>query len=189
VSDGPERRLFVLTGGPCSGKSTTLIEIGRRGHETIPEAAARIILEGKLHPARDSLAFQREVLRRQIAAEAAAPERPVFVDRGVGDHYGYLAYYLARRGIDLLPEFGEELDRAWQDALPRYRAVFFLAPNPTFRPEAYRREDAEEALLIHRSLSEAYRARHPRVIEVPWGPVGDRADSILAAASVRSSVL
>jgi predicted ATPase len=177
------RRIYVLTGGPCSGKSTTLAEIGRRGHATIAEAAARIILEGKLHPSRDPLAFQREVLRRQIAAEAAAPQEPVFVDRGVGDHYGYLAYYLARRGIDLRPQFGEELDRAWEEARARYHGIFLLAPNPTFTSEAYRREDAAEALLIHEALKAAYGARHPKVIDVPWSPVGDRVDFILEESS------
>jgi len=177
--------IHVLTGGPCSGKSTALAEIARRGFAVIPEAAAAIILEGSLHPDRDPLAFQREVLRRQLAAERDAPDGPAFADRGIGDGFGYLEFYRRRRGLDLDAAFGGELRAAWDEARRRYGTVFLLDRSPEFRREDYRRETADEAALIHEALAAAYRARHPRVIEVPWGSIGERVDRILD--SIRGS--
>ena len=181
--------IHVLTGGPCSGKSTALAEIARRGFAVIPEAAAAVILEGILHPDRDPLAFQREVLRRQLKAEAAAPPGTVFEDRGIGDHFGYLENYRRRRGVDLRPAFGEELERAWDAARRRYGTVFLLEPAPVFRPEPFRREEPSEAAAIHRALAEAYGERHPRVVPIPWGPVAERVDEILRRVDGRQSTV
>ena len=172
--------IFVLTGGPCAGKTTLIEELARRGWPVIPEAAREVILEEKLNPGRDILEFQREVLRRQVRAEAARGSGPVFSDRGIGDHFGYLAHHLAARGFEVPAEFAEELERAWAEALVRYRAVFVLEQAPRFSRVSYRREDAAEARAIHAALEAAYRSRHPLVISVPWGPLGERADRVLA---------
>ncbi len=177
--------IFVLTGGPCSGKSTAIAGLERRGHAVIHEAAREVILEGKLHPARDPLEFQREVLRRQIRSELSVRGGPVFADRGIGDHFGYLEYYRKSRGIEIAADFLPELEAAWKDAAGRYAAVLLLGQNPVFSAEVYRRETAEEAKAIHDALAASYRSRHPRVIDIPWMPPGERADLILARAGLR----
>src|SRR3989442_1284662 len=131
--------IFVLTGGPCAGKSTLLAELERRGYPVIGAAAAEGILRSKFHPSLDPLKFQREVLRRQVLRELAAPPVTVFADRAVGDHFGYLEYYRSRGRPDLLDgDFARELARAWKEAAPRYRAVFLLEQSPEFVESSYR---------------------------------------------------
>ncbi len=179
--------LFVLTGGPCSGKSTTIDELERRGHAVIREAAREVILEGKLHPSRDPAAFQREVLRRQVSEERGEGGGLVFADRGVGDHFGYIARFRAARGIEMPREFLADLDAAWNEARGRYAAVFLLAQNPVFSRAAYRDETIEEARAVHEALAAAWRLRHRKVIDIAWMPIGDRADRILAEAGALAS--
>jgi len=176
-------RIFILTGGPCAGKTTLLEELARRGFPVIPEAARMVIQDGHLTPAADPLEFQREVLRRQLAFERAAPSGVVFADRGVGDHFGYIEYYRTARGIDILAAFARELSVAWDEARPRYGAIFLLDQGLTYyTPTAYRRENEAEAAAVHQALAGAYRARHRRVIDVPWGSVEERAERVIAAA-------
>ena len=172
--------IFILTGGPCAGKTTLLDELARRGFPVIPEAARAVIQEGRWTPASHPLEFQREVLRLQLEWERATPAGVVFADRGIGDHFGYLEYYRAVRGIDIIAAFSGELAGAWEEARARYGAIFILEQNRTYTPAAYRRESEAEAAAVHRALSGAYRSRHPRIIEVPWGPVEERADQVIA---------
>src|SRR5882672_8774530 len=141
--------IHILTGGPCAGKTTLLEELARRGFPVIPEAARMVIQDGRLTPAADPLEFQREVLRRQLAFERAAPSGVVFADRGVGDHFGYIEYYRAVRGIDILATFAGELAIAWDEARPRYGAIFLLDQGLTYTPTAYRRESEAEAAAVH----------------------------------------
>jgi predicted ATPase len=176
------RAIYVLTGGPCAGKTTLLEALLGRGFPVLHEAAAEVILEGALRPGEDAARFQEEVLRRQLSKERAAPPGVVFADRGVGDHFGYLDHYRAVRGLDLEGSlFKEALERAWAEALPRYRAVFVLEQSPLFVATAVRRETGAEAAAIHRAIVAAYRSRHPRVIEVPFVPVEDRVEAVLRA--------
>jgi predicted ATPase len=173
--------ILVVTGGPCAGKTTLITRLGDLGHPVIPEAAAEVILEGR-HPSREPVAFQREVLRRQLQKEAAAGEGLIFADRAVGDHFGYLEYYRTHCGLDLAGnEFLRELDLAWESSRGNYRAVFLLEQNPEFVPSNYRRENSLEARRIHQALRAAYATRHPRVIEVGWAPVEDRVRAVLGA--------
>jgi predicted ATPase len=182
AESGGRGPIFVLSGGPCAGKTTLIDEIRRRGWPVIPEAAREVILEGKLHPGLDILEFQEEVLRRQVAAEAARPPGPVFSDRGIGDHFGYVAHYGRARGVDVAgTRFAAQLEAAWEEARRRYRAVFILEQSPLFSRESYRRESAGEARAIHAALEAAYRARHTDVRGVPWEPLGERAERILRA--------
>src|SRR5262245_38730401 len=174
--------IHVVTGGPCAGKTTLVTRLGELGYPVIAEAAADVILEGVHHPRRDPVAFQREVLRRQLLRESAAPEGVVFADRAVGDHFGYLEYYRDTCAIDLgAGGFLPELELAWEGSRARYRAVFLLEPSPEFIPAPYRRETPAEARAIHEALRRAYASRHARVIEVAWGPVEERVRVILAA--------
>jgi len=178
---------FILTGGPCAGKTTLLAELRRRGHPVIPEAARAVILEGQFHPSRDPLEFQRAVLRRQVSLEEASlretgVEESVFVDRAIGDHFGYLEHYRNHCGLDLLQsDFQRELLEAWEKALGRYAAVFLLEQNPDYVSAVYRRESAAQALAIHQALASAYRSRHPRVLNIPWCSLEKRVEEILAA--------
>src|SRR5262249_12609421 len=130
----------VITGGPSSGKSTTIDTLARLGFATVPEAALAIIDEGlaqglSLQEIRgDEEAWQAKVLERMLANEAAAdPAVTTFFDRGTHDG---VAYFRAK---------GLPLPDVWQTVAGTkpYGTVFLLEPLPTFERSAARPEDED----------------------------------------------
>lgn len=178
--------MFVLTGGPCSGKSTLLRGLAAVGLRVVEEAASQVLSEGEgAARRRRPLELQRAILRRQIELEREAlvdpgPAGAVFSDRGVGDHFAYLR-------IDGL-EPSDELLAAWEEARERYRAVFLLEPGPFYEQTAGRSESPERARRLHDLIQEEYTRRHPRVIPVPWEGIEQRVDRVLVGAGLRDAM-
>ena len=90
-------RLFVITGGPGSGKTTLIEALAAAGVATSPEVGRAIIREevatgGTALPWADELAFAERMVVREIAAhaEALASGSTVVLDRGVPDVVGFL---------------------------------------------------------------------------------------------------
>lgn len=154
---------YVLTGGPSSGKTTTVNLLRERGFVTTIEHARHYLdlkrVEGKTVEevrARRS-EFQRGVLTMQLEQEARLdPEEIVFLDRAIPDS---LAYY---RFLDLEP------DPRLLDALQHvsYRKSFILDLLP-LAPDYARTEDAAAQLRIHALLTEVYRSLPIPVVSVP----------------------
>ena len=163
---------IVITGGPCSGKTTIIQALAEAGHTTVPEAATELIEDPALENLRaDPLEFQLQVLRRQLENEKREDERAesqsiIFLDRGIGDGFGYLSYH----GLEPF----EELLDAWPAARERSRCVLFFDSRPDYQAASHRSETPEEARRIHEILLADYRSRHDRVLLIPWLPVEKR---------------
>jgi len=159
---------YVLTGGPCTGKTTVLQFLAGEGFQIVPEAA-RLIIEteqikgGKLFPWIDTDAFQREVLRKQLEMESRIKSSVVFLDRGVPDGIAWYRLY----GID--PP--EELIQASKG---RYDKVFLMSLLPNYKTDASRKEDPETAEMIHQFIKETYLEFDYEIIEVPHLDVSAR---------------
>ena len=173
-------KFIVITGGPCSGKTTIIQALAAAGHTTVPEAATELIEDPALENLRaDPLEFQLQVLRRQLENEKQADERAetqsiIFLDRGIGDGFGYLSYH----GLEPF----EELLDAWPAARERSRCVLFFDSRPDYQAASHRSETPEEARRIHEILLADYRSRHDRVLLIPWLPVEERLALVLAEA-------
>ena len=173
----PETNWCVITGGPSSGKTTTVNILRERGYVTTIEHARHYIdtqrVAGRTveEIRANQLAFQRGILDMQIEEERALdPKAWVFLDRALPDA---LAYY---RFLGLTPD-AEYL------ALIRprvYRAVFVLDLLPLAADYA-RTEDRAAQIEIHRLLTEVYTELGYRPHAVPALPPEDRVDFILAA--------
>ena len=90
-------RLFVLTGGPGSGKTTLIAALRRAGFATFVEAGRGIIRDqssigGTALPWSDRALFAELMLSWEMRSYRDAIEQkgPVFFDRGVPDTLGYL---------------------------------------------------------------------------------------------------
>jgi len=146
--------LFVLTGGPCTGKTTLGRELTKLGYDVLPEAARAVIQdeEGKERPIlpwTDLSGFQKLVLERQLGFEARANGRPTFLDRSIIDNLAY-----CRVGSIAAPQ---EITNAVQEHVRSnaYKAIFLLDPVP-YKQDCERREDPVFALRIHEAIGRVY---------------------------------
>lgn len=166
---------YVLTGGPCAGKTTTIDELARRGYPVVAEPA-RLIIEEKLatgltiHEIVTDPDWLASVVRRSVDLHTAAPEdETVFFDRGVADS---LAYFRKN-----MREVDEESKRMIDSIT--YKKVFLL-DLVDFENDEARSESIEEARALHVLIADAYESLGYDIVRVPVMPVGERVDYVLS---------
>jgi predicted ATPase len=162
---------FVLTGGPCVGKTTLIAELSGLGHRVVHEMATEVILEGQTLPLVSPAAFRKEVLNRQLKAEKNLPAggRVVFLDRGA---YDGVAYCVAT-GVEV-HSFLQSVESV------RYRLVFVLEGPDFWVNDGVRYEDPGFTRTITPVLLRVYRDKGAKVVPVPFMPVEERLAFILA---------
>jgi predicted ATPase len=167
---------YVITGGPSSGKTTTVNLLRDRGYKTTVEYARHYLDTQRAggHSVQEvrsnQRAFQLGVLEMQIAQEASLdPDEVVFLDRAIPDA---LAYY---RFVGLEP------DERLLDALKTidYRKIFILDMLPLVNDYA-RTENRSDQHRIHHLLTEVYESLPFPVVHVPVATADDRVDFIVA---------
>ena len=172
-------RLFVVTGGPGSGKSTLVAEMARRGIATMPEAGRAIIQDqasigGSALPWADRSAFAELMLSWELRSYRAAAEisGPVLFDRGIPDVAGYLRLC----GLPVPAHIARAAERY------RYhRRVFLATPwAEIFAQDTERKQTFAEAQATFDAVSEVYRSLDYELIPLPLAPVEDRAQFIAA---------
>ena len=166
---------YVITGGPCSGKTTTVNMLASMGYKTTIEHARHYLdtqyRNGKKMEdiRKDHEQFQAQVLEMQIEQEANLdPDEVIFLDRAIPDA---LAYY---RFLNLDP--GKKLLTVIKKI--NYKKIFILDYLPLVQDYA-RNEDAAAQKRIHEILIDVYKALPFPVIRVPVMPVEQRINLIL----------
>jgi predicted ATPase len=171
--------LFVVSGGPGSGKSTVLHELARRGFPFASEVARQIIQEqiqagGTALSCGDREAYARLMLERSIESylEYTPAQQPVFSDRGIPDTLCYA------RLIGLC-------DNGFiQDACRRFRyaPLVFLAPpwKEIYQTDNERKQDFAEAERTFDQMAKVYRQCGYTLLELPKATPAARATFILA---------
>lgn len=166
---------YVITGGPGSGKTTTVNLLKARGYLTTVENARHFLdtqrLKGKTveEIRNNQKEFQRRVLQMQIKQEKAiSPQVQVFMDRAVPDA---LAYY---RFLNL--DVDDVLSKAINNT--SYKKVFIMDPLPLVNDYA-RLENEEGQRKLHQLISEVYQSLPFPVVHVPVLPAEERVDFIL----------
>jgi predicted ATPase len=166
---------YVLTGGPGSGKTTTINILAARGYKTTIEHARHYIDTQRQNgrtveeARRNQEEFQMGVLDMQIEQEALLlADDIIFLDRALPDALAY--YYF----LDL------PVRKKLADAmiLYRYRKIFILDVLPLV-PDYARSEDETAQKRIHELLIEVYTSLAIPVVHVPVLPPAERADYIL----------
>ncbi|HEV3245338.1 MAG TPA: ATP-binding protein [Candidatus Paceibacterota bacterium] len=166
---------YVLTGGPCSGKTTLVNGLKAQGYSVLPESVRTIISAGLAQGksideiVADPLALQHTIIEHQLELQSQTSKSDVtFLDRAVPDN---IAYYR---------KFGLPLDAAIREGVDavKYRKVFLL-DMIEFVNDAERYESPEEAAELHAAIRRAYQELGYEITEVPILPVSERADFIL----------
>lgn len=166
--------LFVITGGPGSGKSSLIAALAAQGVATMPEAGRAIIQDqaaigGDALPWADRAAFAAQMLGWELRShrEARGLPGPVVLDRGVPDVIGYLRLC----GLPV----SAHVKRA--AAAFRYNRTVFIAPHwpEIYAQDAERRQDAAEAQATHDMMARVYAELGYALVALPLAPVAERA--------------
>ncbi len=169
--------MFVVTGGPGSGKSALIEALARRGVQSMPEAGRGVIQDqvrigGPALPWADRAAFADLMLGWDLRSHgvARALAGPVLMDRGIPDVIGYLTLC----GLPVPPHM-EAAAR-----LCRYNPRVFLAPywEAIFTQDAERKQERPEAMATARIMAETYSRLGYRIVELPLLGVEARADFV-----------
>lgn len=170
-----QKNWYVITGGPSSGKTTTVNLLKERGYITTFEHARHYLdtqrLKGKTieDVRKQQIEFQLGVLYMQIEQEnQISPDVLVFLDRAIPDA---LAYY---RFLNLPKD--EKLTEAL--CTVSYKKVFILDCLPLVKDYA-RTEDKVAQKKIHALLVEVYESLGFPIVQVPVLPPEERVDFIL----------
>lgn len=165
--------LFVITGGPGSGKTSLIAALAFAGHATMPEAGRAIIRDqvasgGTALPWADRAAYADHMLDREIDTHRAALAMagPVFLDRGIPDVIGYLDLC----GLPVPKGLRRAAD------LHRYNRRVFLAPHwpAIFAQDAERKQLPEEAEATCHVMERTYRALGYEIVQLPLATVAER---------------
>ncbi len=166
---------YVITGGPCAGKTTTCNELINRGYPVLPEPA-RLEIEEKLAKGMTIEQIVTDpdwlpsVVRRSTAQERALPKDiPYILDRATPDSVAY--YRLGKMELD------EQILSAMKEI--RYRKVFLL-DLVDYVTDYARTETPEQARALHAAIRSAYEEQGYEIVPVPVMPVQERVQFILA---------
>lgn len=177
ITNNPLRQTnwYVITGGPSSGKTTTVNLLKARGYKTTIEHARHYLdtqrINGKTveEIRKHQSEFQLGVLQMQLEQEKELdPDDVVFLDRAIPDA---LAYYHFLN----LPE-DDKLMAALRNV--SYKKVFIMDPLPLVNDYA-RTEDETAQKKIHGLLIDVYQSLPFPIINVPVLQPEKRVDFIL----------
>lgn len=184
----PADHLFVVTGGPGSGKTSLIAALAAAGHRTMAEAGRSIIQDqvaigGTALPWRDRAAFAGQMLGWELRShrEARALAGPVFLDRGIPDVIGYLELC----GLPVPDATRRAAD------LHRYNRRVFIAPHwpAIFANDEERKQSPAEAEDTCRAMERVYAELGYELVVLPLVPVTERVAfveaSIAAAGTAR----
>ncbi len=167
----------VITGGPCTGKTTVVNLLKERGYVTTIEHARHYIDTRKQEG--DTIEeiraneneFQIGVLEMQLEEEDSLdPTKLVFLDRALPDakaYYQFLGLEYDPRLIDAIEKF-------------RYKKIFILDRLPLVNDYA-RLESEEDQIKIHSLIKNVYAELGHPIVYVPVLPPEERVDFILAS--------
>jgi len=168
---------IVITGGPCSGKTTIINELKKRGYFTMEETARKIIIENiyskNLNIENEALNFELNVYQKQIEKEKDLDKADdvyphiVFLDRGCIDVRAYCQHLIGHIPKEIM-----------NVKVKRYDAVIVLDRLPLI-DDGLRRKTKEDAEIIHQQILQEYVNAGYTPIIIPIMSIKERLKNIL----------
>lgn len=164
----------VITGAPCSGKTSVIQALEEAGYSVVHEAA-RAYIDSELKQGRqieeikaNEQVFEDHILKQKIQKEISLdPADIVFLDRAIPDSIAYYRF----AGLDTVRPIQESLRFRYQNV--------FLFKRLTLVDDPVRSEDDSIARQLEKLLADSYRELSYQVRWVPLLPVKKRVEYIL----------
>ena len=170
---------FILTGTPGSGKTSVLRVLAAIGYPVVEEAATDVNLArlaaGDTEQWTDPMFIERiTLLQRERNEDPLSPGATAQVH----DRSAVCTLALARHiGHPVPPVLEAEIARITEDGYFD-RRVFFVRPLGFVQPTEVRRISYEESLAFERLHETEYQRLGFEIVDVPVGPVAERAAAI-----------
>ena len=171
---------IVITGGPGTGKSTVIEELGERKFRCMKEISREVTLNAR-NSGVDQLFLTKPLLFSELLLEgrinqyleAERQNHPVvFFDRGIPDVHAYMNYM----GVDY-PDIYINKSKQYI-----YDKILLMPPwEEIYTSDEGRYENFEQSLAIYNHLKNAYLELDYEITEIPFGPIDVRVDFILNA--------
>jgi predicted ATPase len=157
---------YVITGGPCSGKTTLIDKLKGQGFGVLEEVAREVLARSSSLPFYN---LQKEIYDIQIQREKHIENHAnlYFLDRGWIDGHAYFKQYKGAVPEEFLTA-----------PVKKYEQVFVLDRLPLVN-DSVRLENEEVAASLHKNIVDAYTNAGYKPIKVPAIGVENRLDFIL----------
>ncbi len=171
-------RLFVLTGGPGSGKSALLDALEEKGFARTTEAGRGIIrdqasINGQGLPWKNPQLFAEMMLSWEMRSYhlALTHAGPVFFDRSVLDVIGYL------RLMNLpVPSYMQQAAQTYI----YHRRVFIAPPWPEiFKQDSERKQTFAEAERTYQAMITTYTGYGYKLVPLPFSNIEERIQFVI----------
>jgi predicted ATPase len=164
----------IVTGAPCSGKTSLIRYLEHEGYQVVHEVARAFINEQLAQKKTlaqiksDMFTFEKEILNRKLHAEKRLSKNSlVFLDRGIPDSIAYFEF----AGLDTSEAIAKS-------RIHRYKTVFLLN-RIQFVKDSVRTENDETAMRLEAFIEKSYRLFNYYIVRVPLMPVRKRVRWIL----------
>jgi predicted ATPase len=164
--------LYIISGGPCTGKTEVINKLSKQGFFTIEEAARKVgdeKFKGHIFNKKDIEEFQKAIFEYQKKKfKEAEGQLVAFTDRGFGDTIAYYKF----NGLKVPKEILDYADKI------KPNKVFILDPLPSYEVDTFRKEKKEEQKRIHEIIIQSYRELGYYIVDVPFMSIEERTEFI-----------
>lgn len=169
--------LYVITGGPGSGKTTLINALASKGYAVVREAGRAVIQEqlannGQALPWLNPEAFANAMFAKDLQAYQQASKQMgiVFFDRGLADICGYL--------MTINQPIATHIQQATEQYL--YNKTVFIAPYwaEIFQQDQERKQTAKQAEDTYKMMRQVYSQLGYTLVELPKTSVAKRVEFI-----------